>query len=235
MRTAIIGAVLVLGACAGGHADDEGPRAQRSFDVATFDRIALAGSHDVIVTVGSAPSVRAEGSERALEHLEIDVKDGRLRIRSRERSGWFSFGRHRSATVHVTVPALTETTVAGSGDVRIDRLVGPSFLARIAGSGELEIGAMQVREATFAVAGSGHIRAAGAAERTQLNIAGSGDVDLSALRSRTATVSIAGSGDARLNATETAEVEIRGSGNVAVAGGARCSVDKRGSGNVRCG
>ena len=237
MRMAIIGAALLAGACGGGQAEerDDGPTVQRGFDVAAFERIALEGSHEVIVTVGAVPSVRAEGSERAIERLEVVVEDGELHIRSRRRSGWFSFGGHRGATVHVTVPALTGATVAGSGEISIPRVAGESFEGHIAGSGELEIAQMQVRSASFTIGGSGHVRAGGAADRTEVAIGGSGDVDLSGLRSRTAAVRIGGSGNARLHATETADVRVAGSGNVEVTGGARCSVEKHGSGNVTCG
>ena len=237
MRVAIIGAALLAGACGGGHAEerDDGPTVQRGFEVGAFERIALEGSHDVVVTVGGAPSVRAEGSERAIERLEVVVEDGELHIRSRQRSGWLSFGSQRSATVHVTVPALSGATVAGSGEISIARVEGEAFEGHIAGSGELEIADLRVRAASFTIGGSGHVRAGGIADRTEVAIGGSGDVDLSGLRSRTAAVRIGGSGNARLHATETADVRVAGSGNVEVTGGARCSVEKHGSGNVRCG
>lgn len=236
MRIAIIGAALLAGACGGGSQERaEGPRVQRQFPVGAFERIALEGSHDVVVTVGAAPSVRAEGSERALERLEVVVENGQLHIRSRRRGGFLSFGRDRSATLHVTVPALNHVTVAGSGEMRIDRVEGRGFDGFLAGSGSLEIGRMRVETTSFDIAGSGHVRAAGTANRTDISIAGSGDADLSGLQTRTAGASVAGSGDIRLHATETVDASVSGSGDITVTGGARCSVDKHGSGEVRCG
>lgn len=235
MRAAIIGAALLAGACSGGQAEEEGPGAQRSFEVAAFDRIELAGSHDVVVTVGGPPSVRAEGRERALDRLEIAVEGGRLQIRSRPRSGWLAFGSDRGVTVYVTVPTIAGVDVAGSGGVRVDRIEGASFDASLAGSGDLEVSRLRVEMANFGIAGSGNVRAAGAAGRTVVEIAGSGDVDLSGLRSRTAAVSVAGSGNVRLHAAESADVTLMGSGDVTVSGGARCNVDKHGSGDVHCG
>ena len=242
MRSAILAAIvpaaLALGACgsAGGEEGEGGARAgQRSFAVGEFDRIVLAGSQEVIVTVGGPASVRAEGDERALERLEIEVDDGRLRIGSRRGGGsWFG-GSRRGVTVHVTVPSLPGAELAGSGEMRIDRIEGNSFEGGLAGSGELEIGAVRVEQARFSIAGSGNIRAAGSAGQANVRIAGSGDADLSGLESRTAEVSVLGSGDAQLRATETARVTVMGSGDVTIQGGARCSVEKRGSGDVHCG
>lgn len=238
MRIAIIGAALLVGACSGGHAEerDEGRTVQRDFPVGAFEQIALEGSHDVIVTVGGAPSVRAEGSERALERLEVVVENGQLHIRSRNRGNWLTSGRHGgSATLHVTVPSLTHAAVAGSGELRIDRIAGRSFDGFLAGSGDLAIAQMQVESASFDVAGSGNVRAAGTAGRTHISIAGSGDADLSGLQSRTAEATVHGSGDVRLHATESVDANVSGSGDITVTGGARCSIDKHGSGEVRCG
>ena len=236
MRSVLMGAVLLLGACtASGHEGEARATGQRSFEVGAFDRIALAGSYDVVVTVGAAVSVRAEGDAKRLEQLDIRVEDGQLRIGNRERRGWRWSGDHGRVTVHVTVPALAGAAVAGSGDMRIDRIEGEAFTAAVAGSGDLDVASLRVERASFSIAGSGNLRAAGAAARTEISVVGSGDADLAGLDSRTAAVTVMGSGDARLRATETASVTLMGSGDVAVTGGARCSVNKHGSGDVQCG
>ena len=73
---------LALVAC-GGNADAEGDGggggAAKSFPVATFDRVALDGPDDVVVTRG-APSVRAEGTDEVLGKLKIEVIDGQLHV-----------------------------------------------------------------------------------------------------------------------------------------------------------
>jgi len=225
---------LLAAACSAG-AQDAGPRGARNFPVGAFHAVSLAGPHDVIVTVGGAPSVRAEGSEEVLERLDIRVEDGTLEVGSR-RTGASGFRFHRgSATVHVTVPSLTAASIGGSGDLRIDRVEGERFNAAIGGSGDIEVGRLRVAEAQFAISGSGNIRASGSAARQRISVAGSGDVDLAGVEARSAAISIVGSGSVRTRASETAEVSIMGSGDVEVSGGARCSVNRMGSGEVRCG
>lgn len=239
MRAALIAAsVLILAACnmsaASEEVEDEGPRVARDFPVGAFERVALGGSQDVIVTVGGAPSVRAEGTAKALDRLEIKVEGGELRIGTRRNSGNF-FTTSGRTTVHVTVPSLRAASVAGSGDMRIDKVQGGDFEAAIAGSGDLEIGTMQVGTARVGIAGSGDVTASGTAERTEVNVAGSGNVALDGLQAKRATVSIVGSGDVSAHASESAVVTIMGSGDVKIAGGAKCTVNKQGSGSVDCG
>jgi len=234
MRKAAILAISALALAAGGctrERPDDGPRAQRSYQVGAFQTVSLGGGHEVIVQVGGAPSVRAEGSERTIERLEIVVENGALQIRDRGNS-WF--GHHGAATIHVTVPSLAGANVGGSGEIRIDRVAGERFAAAIGGSGEISVQDLRVRQANFSVGGSGDIKAAGSAERAEISVAGSGDVDLAAFEIRDARISVAGSGDVSARATGTAQVSLAGSGDVAVTGPARCQVDKFGSGNVTC-
>ena len=239
-KTAILASILALGAC-NSHAEDAEATASagggetREYQVASFDRVSLGGSHNVIVTVGGAPSVRAEGDPKVLERLEVKVEDGELHIGSRNKTS-FGFSKKRGhATVHVTVPSLSAASIGGSGDMRIDKVAGERFAASIGGSGDMEVGNIAAKTAAFSIAGSGNIRASGTAEEAAMSVAGSGDMGLEGLQVRRARVSVVGSGDVRAHASETADVSIMGSGDVRLTGGARCSVDKMGSGSVDCG
>jgi hypothetical protein len=230
-------AVALLAAACGTNAqmvvEASGERGQRSFDVGAFEAVEAAGPHNVIVTVGGAPAVRAEGDTALLDRLEVRVENGRLIIGTRR--GWSYSGRVEPLTIHVSAPSLTGAGIAGSGDMNVAPFRAPRFSGSIAGSGNLNLGGVQADEARFSIAGSGSVRALGTARQASLSIAGSGDADLGGLRSEQADVSIAGSGDARILATNAAAVSIMGSGNVAVTGGARCRVSKMGSGEVTCG
>jgi hypothetical protein len=209
---------------------------QQSYTVGDFEGVALAGAHDVVVTVGGATSVRAEGDAEVIERLDIRVENGTLRIGTRKGAEWnFRWGDRAPVKVYVTTPRLSSAAVAGSGDLHIDKVDGASFAASISGSGDIEIAALRVGSADFSVAGSGDIKASGTAAGTKVSIAGSGDIDLSGVDSRKTEVSIVGSGDVRAKASETADVSILGSGNVTMAGTAKCTVSKRGSGDVTCG
>jgi hypothetical protein len=237
MRGAIILPVLMLGACSMGEASESSGKAGvRNFQVGGFDKISLLGSSNVIVTVGGAPSVRAEGDTGHLDKLEVTVENGTLRIGYKK--GSWSFGGRKDGgpvTVHVSVPSLAGAEVAGSGDMRIDKVEGGDFAGEIAGSGEIQLASLRARNASFAIAGSGNVTAAGTAETADFEIAGSGDVRAGGLQVKRAKVSIAGSGNVETKATESANVDIMGSGDAVVTGGAKCSVSKMGSGNVRCG
>jgi hypothetical protein len=237
----ILVSTLAIAACGMSADAQEGEGSGRvtkqNFEVGEFDGVALAGSHDVVVTVGGANAVRAEGDAEIIEKLEITVENGTLRVGTKRGASWSAgFMRNRApVTIYVTMPRITSAAVAGSGDMKVDKVEGKDFEASIAGSGDLEIASMRVEQADFSIAGSGDIKASGSTGAAKVSIAGSGDVDLGAVQARQANVSIVGSGGVQARASETADISIMGSGDVDIAGGARCTISKRGSGEVRCG
>ena len=241
-RAAILLSTIIIAACnmvadaqqPEGDKGGGGPSVSRDFAVGGFDSVSLSGSQNVVVTVGGAHSVRAEGDAEIIDRLEIRVEDGDLKIGTKRGNWSRGWGRHRPVTIYVSAPQLTGASIGGSGDMQIDRVEGGSFAASIGGSGDMRIGSLRVREANFNIAGSGEIKASGAAQQSHVAIAGSGDIDAGDLESAAADISIVGSGGVRLKAMQTANVSIMGSGDVVVTGPAKCSISKMGSGDVRC-
>ena len=137
-RILAAGAVLVLAAaCSAGAQPNQttasGRNGQRAFEVGDFHGIQVRGTQDVVVAVGGAPSVRAEGDTAALEGLEIAVENGTLKIGTRRGWSWRGPGGH--VTVHVTVPSLDAASITGTGDMRIDTVQAQSFQASVTGTG----------------------------------------------------------------------------------------------------
>jgi len=232
-----VAAVAMSGCSFSAHADT-GPRIDRSFPVSGITGIEVAGHYDVTVRTGSTPSVHANGSEKALDDLRVEVKDGTLEIGQNKRSGWnWGWGRsYHSGPVSliVTVPSLDHAGIAESGAIKVDKVSGARFKGEIAGSGDLVLPAIDAGEVSLSIAGSGGIHAGGKAKSVKYEIAGSGDIDAASLAAESAELSIAGSGGIKGHATGTAKVNLMGSGDVTLTGGAKCSVTKNGSGNIRC-
>lgn len=242
MRKAVLMAgAMLLAACNNGasaeaeEAEASGPSVKRDYQLEAFTSISLGGSHDVIVTVGGAQSVRAEGPADYLDRLEIKVDNGDLQIGAKKNDWSLSVRRNRPhVTVYVTVPALSAASIGGAGDMKIDRVQSDRFAASIAGSGDMEIGSLAAGDLAVEIAGSGGVTAKGSAANAKISIAGSGDVDAAGVESKTAAISIVGSGNVSLRATEKADISIMGSGDVTVTGPAKCQVSKMGSGDARC-
>ncbi len=239
MRTSAVAVIAASTALAGCHAgaQDVGPTVSRNYQVANFQKIEVSGPYEVDVRTGGNPGVSAQGGEKLLERTTVEVEGDRLVIKPEHNGGMFhfSFGSRGSAHFTVTVPQLNSASIAGSGDISVDRVAGQSFDGSVAGSGSLDVGALEVQQLKLSISGSGGIKASGGkAQTAEYEIGGSGDIDAGAVQTQQAKASIAGSGDIKANASGTADVSIMGSGDVAVTGGAKCNVDKHGSGSVNC-
>ncbi len=229
----IAGAAAALVGCNSKDGRDPGPMTARDYPVGDFKRIESAGSYDVTVRTGSGPSVRAEGPQKVLDRLTIEVKGDELLIHPKSGSN-FHWGKSSPLKISVTVPELHGATIAGSGTINVDKVTGDSFKGTIAGSGDLTVAKVAAKSVEFEIAGSGSGRLAGQADSADYVIAGSGELSAGALKAKDVKLSIAGSGSLDANASGTVRGEIVGSGEARVSGGAKCTVEKVGSGDLIC-
>jgi putative autotransporter adhesin-like protein len=238
IAAAVIAASAATAACGQMQKEGAGPKVSRNYQVGNFQQIEVAGPYDVEVRTGANPSVSAEGSQKLLDRTIVVVQGNKLVIRPQEKKrGMFSFGigSNGGARFTVTVPQLNGATIAGSGDMHVDKVSGQRFDGAVAGSGELEVDNVEVGSLKLSIGGSGSAKAgSGKAQSADYSIGGSGEIEAGGVQTQQAKVSIAGSGSVKANATGAADVNIMGSGDVDVAGGARCSVNKAGSGSVSC-
>ncbi len=231
-----LAAAAVLAGCGQARSENGGPTVERSYAVGDFDRIELAGAYDVTVHTGAKPGVQARGSEKVMERLVVEVRDGVLVIEPRKTQGFnWKWTNHGKVTLNVTVPSLRGAQLGGAGDVRIDEVKGDRFDGAIAGSGDLSVERIEVGALTMGISGAGSAKlGTGKARTAEYEIVGSGGIDAKGIAAETASVSIMGAGDVQANAARTAAVNIMGSGDVDVTGGAKCTVSKAGAGDVRC-
>src|SRR6266404_3094647 len=183
-----LAAVVAASALAGCHVRAEnggGATVSKNYSVGNFQQIEVAGPYDVDVRTGANVSVSARGSEKLLDRTVVEVKGNKLLIHAENNHGFFHFGwsSHGGARFTVTVPQLSGATIAGSGDIRVDKISGQNFEGNVAGSGGLDIAAMNVQQLKLAITGSGGVKAGtGTAQAAQYDIAGSGDIDAGALQ-----------------------------------------------------
>ncbi|HLZ78996.1 MAG TPA: head GIN domain-containing protein [Sphingomonas sp.] len=209
--------------------------ATRSYGVTSFDRIRVAGPFDVQVHVGGAPSVRATGPQEAIDRLSIEQSGTALVVKPLP-GGWggWPMGFHGKLVVEISTPSLNNATLAGSGNVAIDRVKGDQLDLALSGSGNLSVTAIDVTRLAATMTGSGDLSVAGRAVQAKAMLTGSGDLKGDQLATDVADVSLIGSGDLSIGARRTAKVNLAGSGDIRIAGPANCAITRTGSGDVHC-
>ncbi len=246
-RLAITGAVALAAVAftVGGHGvhlnlgDDNdvnlqlGHSKQRVFTgLKDFQGVRLAGPDDVKVVHGNGFAVVAKGDPRAVDALDIKVVDGVLVIG--RKSG---LSRHMSsdgAEIRVTLPSLVSASLAGPGDMDVDRMEGKTATASLSGPGDLRIGQLVAEQADLQVTGPGSLTVAGKVRTASLAITGPGDLRADELESGHADLKLLGSGDITARATGDATISVTGPGHATVSGTNNCRINKIGPGDAEC-
>jgi len=187
----------------------------------------VAGPDKVIVTEGDALTIDVEGDSADAVRF---VLDGKMLGVTREEETWDWDGQ---AIVRVTMPALEEIDIAGSGSVEAATVASDAEI-NIGGSGSVAVDQVNADRLEIAIGGSGSVRAAGSARDLEVSIGGSGGTNLANLTADDAEISIAGSGSVSLKSDGKVEASIAGSGSVNVVGSAECKVTALGSGTLTC-
>ncbi len=158
--------------------------------VDSFDEIESLGSIDLSIRIGEQAAVVVRGDDNLLEHIVTEVSGNRLTV-SMENG---SYSTETPLVVDITLPALTELELIGSGDAEIEGLRG----------GDL----------TLVVQGSGDVVATGQVDQLEARISGSGDMELRELKAQTVLAKVHGSGDMEVHAEEKLTASVHGSGEI---------------------
>lgn len=162
-------------------------------DVPPFTSIALAGSSEVRIKVGSAQSVVVQADDNLFENVTTRVEAGRLVIGT---TG--SFTTKGPMSVTVTVPSLEGIALSGSGVIVAEDLRGDTL--------------------TVELPGSGVVVASGKVDRLDVVLPGSGAAELGGLEARDVDALVSGSGNILVQATGSLDAEVSGTGVITYTG-----------------
>ncbi len=199
-------------------------------DVPEFNEVALSIHGDLYITQGNTQKVEIEASEKTLELLETEVKDGVLHIKFEK----WNVNPKGPITIWITAPNYNGLYVSGSGKIIAEGSISTDELdMKVSGSGKINLNELKAEEVEAAISGSGDMILKGSAEEMGVSISGSGDILGESFMVGECSVRISGSGGCRIGVSDELEVRISGSGNVYYSGNPRIDASISGSGKVR--
>ncbi len=163
-------------------------------NVPAFDSVELAGGNNVVIRVGGDQSVVVEADDNLLGRVTTKVLSGTLVIGNTPGG----FTTKSPMSVVVTIPRLSELTLAGGGNIVVDDVRAESL--------------------TVTLSGGGNLTASGAARSLRLTLSGSGNIWFTGLVADDVDAVLSGSGNMLVTATKSLEASIPGSGSIAYAG-----------------
>jgi hypothetical protein len=229
MKKRLFCLAICLLLCACSFVRGSGRLITESREVRGFERVALTGSGDLILTQGERESLTVQTDANVMQYVVTEVSGGTLTLGT-------EIGTSISPTrltFTLTVVDLDGITVSGSGSAEVERLRADVLEVKVSGSGDARIDTLEAREVRVQVTGSGSVELAGQVGEQTVKLSGSGKYAGGDLRSETASVTTSGSGDATVWVTESLDARATGSGSVRYYGRPQTSFSGSGSGDLK--
>jgi hypothetical protein len=199
-------------------------------DVSGFDRVALSGFGEVIITQGDEESLTVETDDNLMRYIETVVRGVTLELGFTDDD--ILLRPSKSIIFRLSVIELTALDSSGAGLFEIDELDADRLEVTLSGAGDIRIDSLTATDLVVTVSGAGNIKLAGQVKTQEVNLNGLGNYVAPDLESQAATVRISGAGSASIWALDTLDVTISGAGNVDYYGSPEVSENISGVGKV---
>ena len=200
--------------------------------VADFTGINVAVPAMVYLVQGDSQKLVVEGTDRVLDNLVTEVKNGELNIYL---PGRWSLRRNDKLNVYLVVTELNTLKLSGSGKIYGEGLIRAGDLSvAISGSGRIELEELNAENLSSVISGSGRFNIGGGNKivKHKISISGSGRVESGSLQAAVVNARVTGSGRCQVNVTDNLEARITGSGRVVYTGNPLVDSKISGSGRV---
>jgi putative autotransporter adhesin-like protein len=183
-----------VGGTSGSSTTGSGVATTQTRNVPAFHSVELAGGNNVVIQVGSRQSVAVNADDNLLGRVTTRVQAGTLVIGNTPGG----FTTKNPMSVLVTMPALSELTLAGGGNIVVN--------------------GVKTQSLTVTLSGGGNLTANGTAESLALTLSGSGNMWFTRLVADDVDAVLSGSGNMFVTATKSLNASIPGSGSIAYTG-----------------
>ncbi len=196
--------------------------------VGEYDAVYISGWFDVNLVEGKEGTITLEGKKNTIEHINTEVKNGKLIIEWDKDVKMNLF----NSKVRITVPveSIDAVKLSGSGSVKSNNTIrSESFESTLSGSGTLDLN-VETSSMSSTVSGSGNTILSGQTSYYKVQVSGSGDIKAYNLKAEDVSINISGSAKIRVHANTSITSRISGSGSVYYMGDAK-KIDSKVSGS----
>lgn len=244
--------------CAGGPDWGSGEKVKGSGNVIRvdrsvggFDEVHLATVGTLYIEMGEREELIIEGEDNIIEHIEIEVRAGTLKI-TNERN--YNLRPTEPLEYHLTARNLEGIALSSAGDAFAPGIKSSRFSIRVSSSGSLETGRIETGHLDVRISSSGDVSIpnlesesldvslsssgglvidGGTVDRQDIRVSSSGTYRARDLESGRANVRLSSSGNAYITVTDELDASLSSSGSVYYLGNPRVRQRTSSSGRLR--
>ncbi|MBN2805203.1 MAG: DUF2807 domain-containing protein [Prolixibacteraceae bacterium] len=210
----------------------EGALVEREIDLENFSSLNLASSFKVVIAQGETQKIVAVGQQNIIDSINTNVNDQQWTACLKP--GCYSTF---DLTIYVTVPAMDQIEITGSGNVELlDFSQENDLYVTIAGSGNFTMNDFQSADnLNVTIVASGNFYAdqnISCFKNLQVSCSGSGNFHGYSIFTETCKASTLGSGNCFVSVSEKLDASIAGSGDIRYKGQPEITSSINGSGKL---
>jgi hypothetical protein len=203
---------------------------EESRKVSGVTAVELATLGNLFIKVSDTELLRIEAEDNLMEHLESEVRGGKLRIGTQ---GDVRLNATRPVNYYLTVTGLDTIVISSSGDIQAPDLEVDQISVTISSSGDLEMGVLNADTLKVVISSSGDLDIGRGEVKTQnVNISSSGNYRAKDLASDKADVLLNSSGSATIWVKDSLKAILNSSGDVRYRGNPTLDVTSNSSGKA---
>jgi len=196
-----------------------------------FTKIEMDGGATVILVQGNEHSIKVEGTQRIVDQLRTEVKDGVLVIDYRDRKLFELWAENPTLTI--TFKDLSDFRLDGGVELKADDLNLEKINFTINGGASVRLNNLVVNTLNMSLAGGGDIHVSGVAENLTIDVSGGTNFEAGDLKCANVSVKIAGAGNVEVWATDKLNLDLAGAYSVSYWGSPEITQSIAGIGQVK--
>ncbi|MBU1176605.1 MAG: DUF2807 domain-containing protein [Alphaproteobacteria bacterium] len=151
----------------------------RSYDLDSFDKVAIATGLTAVITRGESQSLRIETKRNGvLDQIDLDVRNGELRARRHTNlldiifSGGLLNMMHfdNDATLYITLPNLSGVSASSGASVEADLIEGEAATLDASSGARIDIAKVEVGTLSLAASSGAGIELAGTCDTAAIEV-----------------------------------------------------------------
>lgn len=199
---------LVIQSCGGG-IEGNGVVKEETRETAPFDKIEVGGAFEIYVRPGNYSSLTIKTDENLLPHIESYVKDGELRVSTKERISHFE-----KLELYLTMQEFTAADLSGACELHSRGVLnGKDVNLDFSGAVEAEL-ELNCRKLNADMSGACELTLIGNAEEAEFDVSGAGEINAEDFETRKCNIEMSGAGEARVFATKELNVDVSGAAEI---------------------
>jgi len=210
MKRFIVLAVLAfLTQACGGGVEGNGILKEETREAAPFDKIEVSGAFEIFVRPGNYSAVTIKTDENLLPIIESYVKNGRLRLSTKEKISNFE-----KLEVYLTMQEFNGADLSGACSIMgRGALSGKDVEFDFSGAVETEL-ELNCESVKADMSGACELTLMGGADKAEFEMSGAGEINALEFETRECRIDMSGAGEADVFVTQKLDVDVSGAAEI---------------------